>query len=801
MTTSPWSRGMMVIMALVAVSAATYVAIALAAPAPDAVTAPEPKVIEQADEKSDAPPTSEELIAAALKAGTIIYEESLRQRAFALFDDPRLQDAFRSPVMNWEAGRSLFAEIDEKAATLGKDLLTDLAPFRARPNDPISIYNRPRSNKGTSARGVGAAGWVRRVTMASPSQAGCTFPNKLAERWESRLVRGTNVRIWIQGSQAELTKYETMVGKVWRAFPDYFTYPLPDDGNPCDETNPDAAVDFYLVIGDTVDPRKKECRAFPGKECTVDGLAAGGVAWKTESGIPSRYSGYTMVDIDGYPDSVILDTIAHELAHTAQFAYDAYESSWLMESTATWVAYKVLHSLGIRPSFQYELLKDFSYFARSEIGEVFKKLHRTLNIVSNRYNAWLFFYSASIDLGDSIVKDVWDQARTPGPDDIYAVNKAIPLDDHFPRYAVRNWNRDLVPQPWQYKTKDRTFPSDLKPKPVQMVTFGGPEIEELDQPVQNLAARYYDFTFVDAIRKVTLENLFVDIPYAHVWAIKRIGSEWKEPEDWSKDQEKVFCRDSPDENLTELVVIVSNSHKIFKLPPHPAPRIIVDGVGCALVDGWAKATLHVKDDQQDVSYVSSRARLRFKPRALPADKDARDNVAGNTEYDLLPTSVTWTASGTAGDCTISGQIIVNIPAYLNQPHDPTRPAWGYLNLVAKQNGDFHSVEVSATDPDAKGIIMTCPGDPPSVTEGYFQGQWLLHILYQPNTYDGATVVFKGTKTFDAGDPMGFLSLLPPGVTLPGIARQALPQASTSGTSRLNTWEWELRPMTGLPLGN
>lgn len=49
------------------------------------------------------PVTSEELIAQALAAGDISYEDSLRARAYALFDDPRLEPAFHSVVVNWDS--------------------------------------------------------------------------------------------------------------------------------------------------------------------------------------------------------------------------------------------------------------------------------------------------------------------------------------------------------------------------------------------------------------------------------------------------------------------------------------------------------------------------------------------------------------------------------------------------------------------------------------------------------------------------------------------------------------------------
>ena len=65
-------------------------------------------------------------------------------------------------------------------------------------------------------------------------------------------------------------------------------------------------------------------------------------------------------------------------------------------------------------------------------------------------------------------------------------------------------------------------------------------------------------------------------------------------------------------------------------------------------------------------------------------------------------------------CTISGQTLVTIPSFLNQPLDPSRPAYGYLNVVGLEHGDFHSVWVSATGPEAL-FTKTCPGDPPTVT--------------------------------------------------------------------------------------
>ncbi|SLM48711.1 protein of unknown function [Nitrospira japonica] len=754
------------------------------------VDATAPPATDQPKAPKDPPATSEDLIAAALEAGTISYEGSLRERAFALYHDPRLDARFRSPVIDWEAGRALFAEIEEKAATLSKELLADLAPIRARPSNEISVFNRRRTDKKSSQAPHGES-LLRRVANRSQAQARCITVTKMDPNWKTHVVPGTNIRLWIrEGTEAELKNvFAPMVSKVWRAFPDYFTYPLPDNGNLCDESNPDSAVDMYLVIGSTVDPRDVVCSLSSAPSgCTLTGLQGAGATRSTESTTPPKSSAYMLINIDTLDRTSVLDTIAHELAHAGQCAYDAHDENWLYESTATWVAYKVLKALGNTPQLEYRLLREFAF--SSDKTPVFPNLHKNLTLTQNSYGGWLFFYSASVDLGDNIVKAVWQAAVGP-PRGIEAVNAVIPLGEHFPRYAVRSWNQDLVPQPWPYKTNDKTFPPDLKPDPITPVNFLRATIQTLNKPVTPLAARYHRVTFANGIRKVTFENFFSSIPYAHVWAVKKIGNDWKEPEDWSKEEQKIFCRDMADENLTELIIVVSNTHQQFPLPPDPAPRIIGDSVGCDYIAGWAQATLRVKEGDNDVSYVSSRANLKFKPRASPLQ-----DMQGNTQYDLMPTAVTWTASGHEGDCTIDGQISITIPSFENQPLDNLvlQPAFGYMNVVGLDGGDFHSIKVSATSRNAF-FKKTCPGDPLIVTK-YFSGVgWLLLVVSEKNIYQGPTVAFTGTKTVDVAASMGFMSMLPPGTVLPDVALQALQQQSASNRSEVYTWNWELRPLT------
>ena len=230
--------------------------------------------------------------------------------------------------------------------------------------------------------------------------------------------------------------------------------------------------------------------------------------------------------------------------------------------------------------------------------------------------------------------------------------------------------------------------------------------------------------------------------------------------------------------------------------PPPHPRLP------AFISGKARATLHIKDDIQDVTYVGTADYLAFVQRPV-------QDMEGNTQYVLFPIDngagvvtglVTWKAEGTVGDCTVEGHTTVR-PTLISfqdssavpgsgPPLDPTVPAYGYLNVVGPDGGDFYSVMVKAFNPEAK-LIKTCPGDPPTVSEEPFVAGYLLHILWQKNLYDGGYIVFSGQQSYDQGALMDFMNLLPPGTQLPQVALDALNQASSAGGTRRYTWEWAL----------
>lgn len=220
----------------------------------------------------------------------------------------------------------------------------------------------------------------------------------------------------------------------------------------------------------------------------------------------------------------------------------------MQESTATWVAYMVMRAIGRSRAWEYRLLDDR---LPPLVGEglsppLFNSLDRPLHRSGNHYAGFLFFSYASDKLGDDIVTQVWQRAAAPGAQGIDAVAQAIPFVEHFPGFTVRNLNERFLPG--RYTDTDPTFPDPLLPKPIDEMPS---EVGEwaLSRPVANLSARYYRFKWPDAkVRRVTLRNFVHDVPDAHVWAVRKIGADWKDPEDWSRDETHQRCGDLPLEN-------------------------------------------------------------------------------------------------------------------------------------------------------------------------------------------------------------------------------------------------------------
>ncbi len=682
------------------------------------------------------PPTSEDLIAAALAGGNITYEESLLYRAYALYDLPGLPEEFRSATIDYHAALGLFTEVLQNESTLSPGLLEQLAPLRARPADPISIFNNP---PGT-------------VSVAAPAE------------WHSLLAGNGKARVWVQdgpGWDYDLSADAAEVTRVWTPLGSIFRYAIPDTPGAAN-VNPDSAIDIYFVNVGTVDLRKAGCTAVPRPpNCAL--TWAGAYTGYAAPFTARTSSSYVMV-ATGQSGPRLTYVLAHELMHAGQSAYDYNEPLWIKDATATWGGFRVLQELGVTRAELYGMAERF-------YTELNQPLTRDTGYLDEtRYRRWLYFFFASMDAGDQIVTQMWQAAAAGGVQNEKAVDTAFSFDDHFPQFTVRNWNQDPVDPLYSDPSGDPDFPGNLKP-PIPASRdklLDGTTSVTLETALAPLAALYYRYTFGATVRNVDFYPLLNANPHAHIWALVKANGNWKKPEDWSTDGHS-FCRDIPDENVSEVIIILSNSGMNDDLPGGPKLHIDVSETGCDGYVGWAQTTLHIKDDSQDMTYTTQQVPLRFKVLATGP---------GYVDYTLINPSgpVGWDAHGTIGDCTADGAASVTFPGI---PFDPaTLTPGGYLHVVGAGGGDWHGGLIEADDP-SQTFTVTCPGDPPFVYQESFAPAadlWL--IQSEPNTHDGDKTILKGHQVFVPPCPPPAPSCPPP--------------------TRTQTFDWELKPVGPVP---
>lgn len=132
------------------------------------------------------------------------------------------------------------------------------------------------------------------------------------------------------------------------------------------------------------------------------------------------YSGYCVLDDDFDPGQFggapainsLKVTAAHEFFHAVQYAYDAAEDPWFMESTATWMEERYADSVN----------DNRQYFSAGQIDDSTESLDTWINGGGSQYANWIVWEYLTQRKGNSLVKNVWKQAATyRGAPDKYSI--------------------------------------------------------------------------------------------------------------------------------------------------------------------------------------------------------------------------------------------------------------------------------------------------------------------------------------------------------------------------------------------
>jgi hypothetical protein len=542
-------------------------------------------------------PSSFDLIDADLEAGQIDEEEALLYTTFAVFGDSRLPPEYEADnghVDDTLILQRLSAEFDG----LSPETQDLVSPFMLPPSAPGSWLELPTAPAG------------------GPSRA----PSGAPISWQTFSAVGGKIKVWAQDrypGDAEKAAgiAQTMTSTIYPELTGLMGFePAGDAGLP--NNGGDDAIDIYLIhMSDRGEMRNyaSSCQVGPGYILINSARPLGNA---TTPGL--------------------IQTAAHEFFHVMQWNYRMApcwhpEYRWAVEGFAKWSEDYVFPD------------------AQSEHGYETGRLNDTnlpLDDPDEPYGTYLFpYYLSRIEGDPSLIPAIWE-AFAADNNSVRAANAAIGglggFEEVWPKVALQNWNGEPVDN---YMLLD-----DLQAGAFPLTDDLGDEEINLDLPIKHLAAQYYHFTVEDAVRAIEFkDNTLGSRPHISVWAIKKIGGQWQEPEDWTDERYKVFCRDMPEQDLEELVIIMANSDAANEQDvsiADEAPLLKGHAVGCTAYVGTATADVRYFQTTYHVEVQG----LRFEPN----EETPAGRYVGYTLVESPP--VTWTASGNWATtvCTASG---------------------------------------------------------------------------------------------------------------------------------------------------
>lgn len=513
------------------------------------------------------PPTSEQLIEAALARGEIDKETALIYEVFALFSDARLPERYQGDDSQVEDS-DILQDIVERFDSLSVQAQALLRPFLLRPP--------------TSGSWLEPAAGLASSPAAAPQVA-----------WGVVNTLNGKVKVWYQHRYAgDASKADDIAlaldAIIWPDLIDDLRMKAPLSDQDYPDNGGDRRLDIYLVH---ISNR--------GVTHPISGC--------------EQTPAYILVNserpIGDATHEGIVQTVVHELMHASQFAYPVQkacsEYDWLAEATSKWAE-----------DYVYPLVNSEQPYLPPFLQSPELSLEDDTDI-RRPYGAYLWPFYLTHRHANELIPAIW--AQTAHADSLEAIDRSVPggFELQWPEFARLNWNGPPVTD---YQTWDK-LTRRVQGRAVQVIHValpgGGDKRQELDldEGVEHLAAAYFHLKFPDPnVRTVAFYNGYtfdlteqqvqiedvgpvgatlVAAPLpeaarqnAHLWAlIKTRGHDWQVA-DWTDEGIVRFCRDAPDEAIEELVLVFSNSQYQDrtaggrKKPAHLAPTLWASNLGC-----------------------------------------------------------------------------------------------------------------------------------------------------------------------------------------------------------------------------
>jgi hypothetical protein len=191
--------------------------------------------------------------------------------------------------------------------------------------------------------------------------------------------------------------------------------------------------------------------------------------------------------------------------------------------------------------------------------------------------------------------------------------------------------------------------------------------------VEHMAALYHRYSFNDpSIKSVIFTQPFADgsQPTAKVQAVIEIAGQEPKIEDWTPSERKQFCFDKPEEEIIQLLIVISNSEYQNRggvLISNPQPELRASALGCT---GWeGTATVTTEDTVPgghalETINVHVRFEADLPPGMTMCGEPGMPPIACET-YSVASGEFTYSYVAQTGDCTTTIG-----PGTVSLPHTP-----------------------------------------------------------------------------------------------------------------------------------
>jgi hypothetical protein len=605
------------------------------------------------------PPSSADLIDAALAAHAISSEQALTYKVFAEVGDTRLPPQYAGDDRSAIEPESLNTAA-QQLPSLSAGTQSLIGPYLVPPFWVGSAWDLKHASAARSA-------WPAAVVTAAclPWQGSCGI---LSASWS--YVGGDHVRVWFE------------------------------EGNR--DTDRPIADDLVFQAEQVVWPELLAVTGTQALPADIGGVKRLDIALVDPSDMGGDYLGLT----ETYPGTgckhvpafirilrimgnqqLFRSVLAHEMMHAFQDAFYTNlcsgDYTWLKEATATWF------EDDIYPAYDREHIYAPVYLASTQFS---------LNYVNEKsypnreYSAYLFFFYLTrirapsaeqpgrLALPTTVIGDIFRATETM--DSLHAVQSGVEkngatLDDAWPDFAVYCWNRAgpinrflTIDHLFFHAAMQEKLDADAAP---WLVTLA--DAAQLELP--SLSARYFEIDIPSAdVSSITfyngldfaIEKQDVDPfgtvyaanppstaqPGAHVDALIKIGDQWTH-EDWTKERFKPYCIDLKAERVQQLIIILTNSdvssQSSVKVPGRLPPGVLASNVGCASWQGSADLTYNTGPDSPTEHFVAS----DVLAEAIGASGDDESALIFHL-FRVTGGTFSWTASGGSSGCTYKGSL-------------------------------------------------------------------------------------------------------------------------------------------------